>query len=122
VEIAFDPPLQTSLKNYDIEQLAFIHQVIPTLPPNYEIRASVDVVKNVLNSETLPKQYLVKVTFTGGIKSNKREAEYILDLNVFNGILETHTRSLTDLTKAVEKISDTLDDFAENARDSMKPF
>jgi hypothetical protein len=64
----------------------------------------------------------VKVTFTGGIKSNKREAEYILDLNVFNGILETHTRSLTDLTKAVEKISDTLDDFAENARDNMKPF
>ena len=122
VEIAFDPPLQTSLKNYDIEQLAFIHQVIPTLPPNYEIRASVDVVKNVLNSVTLPKQYHVKVTFTGGIKSNKREAEYILDLNVFNGILETHTRSLTDLTKAVEKISNTLDDFAENARDSMKPF
>ena len=122
VKIAFEPPLQTSLKNYDIEQLAFIHQVIPTLPPDYEIRASVDVVKNVLNSETLPKQYRVKVTFTGGIKSNKLEAEYILDLNVFNGILETHTRSLTDLTKAVEKISDTLDDFAENARDSMKPF
>jgi hypothetical protein len=122
VEIAFDPPLQTSLKNYDIEQLAFIHQVIPTLPPDYEIRASVDVINNALKSETLPKQYRVKVTFTGGVKADPREAEYILDLNVFKGILETHTRSLTDLTKAVEKISDTLDDFAENARDSMKPF
>lgn len=39
VEIVFSPPLQTSLKNYDIENLAFIHQIIPTLPPEYEIRA-----------------------------------------------------------------------------------
>jgi hypothetical protein len=122
VEIAFNPPLQTSLKNYDIEQLAFIHQAIPTLPPEYEIRASVDVINNVLKSETLPRQYRVKVTYLGGIKSDKREAEYILDLNVFNGILETHTRSLTDMTKAVERISDTLDDLAKNTLDRMRPF
>ena len=55
VEVTFEPPLQTSLKNYDIEQLAFIHQVIPTLPPEYEIRASVDVIDNALKSVTLPK-------------------------------------------------------------------
>ena len=81
-----------------------------------------DVINNVLKSETLPKQYRVKVIYTGGIKSDKREAEYILDLNVFNGILETHTRSLTDLTKAVENISETLDELAKNASESMKPF
>ena len=118
VEVTFEPPLQTSLKNYDIEQLAFIHQVIPTLPPEYEIRASVDVIDNALKSVTLPKQYRVKVTYSGGIKAEKREAEYILDLNIFNGILETHTRSLTDLTKAVEKISDKLDELAKITRNS----
>ena len=118
VEVTFEPPLQTSLKNYDIEQLAFIHQVIPTLPPEYEIRASVDVIDNALKSVTLSKQYCVKVTYSGGIKAEKREAEYILDLNIFNGILETHTRSLTDLTKAVEKISDKLDELAKITRDS----
>ena len=118
VEVTFEPPLQTSLKNYDIEQLAFIHQVIPTLPPEYEIRASVDVIDNALKSVTLPKQYRVKVTYSGGIKAEKREAEYILDLNIFNGILETHTRSLTDLTKAVEKISDKLDELAKITNDS----
>ena len=118
VEVSFEPPLQTSLKNYDIEQLAFIHQVIPTLPPEYEIRASVDVIDNALKSVTLPKQYRVKVTYSGGIKAEKREAEYILDLNIFNGILETHTRSLTDLTKAVEKISDKLDELAKITRNS----
>ena len=122
VEVTFEPPLQTSLKNYDIDQLAFIHQPIPTLPPDYEIRASVDVIDNALKSETLPKQYRVKVFYCGGIKSDRREAEYILDLNVFEGILETHTRSMTDLTKAVEKISDTLDDLAKNSLDRMRPF
>lgn len=122
VEITFDPPLQTSLKNYKIEQLAFIHQVIPTLPPEYEIRASVDVIDNALKSESLPKQYRVKVSYLGGIKSSPREAEYILDLNVFKGILETHTRSLTDLTKAVEKISDTFEEYAKDSVDKMRPF
>lgn len=116
VEIVFDPQLQTSLKNYDIEQLAFIHQVIPTLPPEYEIRASVDVIDNALKSEVLPKQYRVKVTYSGGIKADQRVAEYILDLNIFKGILETHTRSMTDLTKAVENISDKIDDLAKNIR------
>ena len=122
VEIVFDPPLQTSLKNYDIEQLAFIHQVIPTLPPDYEIRAAVDVINNSVKSETLPKQYRVRVTYSGGIKTGMREAEYLLDLNVFKGILETHTRSLSDLTRAVEKISDKLDDLAKSSRDYNKPF
>jgi len=122
VEIVFDPPLQTSLKNYDIEQLAFIHQVIPTLPPDYEIRAAVDVINNSVKSETLPKQYRVRVTYSGGIKTGIREAEYLLDLNVFKGILETHTRSLSDLTRAVEKISDKLDDLAKSSRDYNKPF
>lgn len=122
VEIAFDPPLQTSLKNYHIEELAFIHQIIPTLPPEYEIRASVDVIDNAIKSETLPKQYRVRVTYSGGIKPDRRAAEYILDLNIFEGILETHTRSLTDLTKAVEKISDKIDDLARSTRDSIRPF
>jgi len=122
VEIAFNPPLQTSLKNYDIAQLAFIHQIIPTLPPEYEMRASVDVIDNVLKSETLPKQYRVKVSYTGGINANLRESEYLLDLNVFKGILETHTRSLTDLTLAVESISDKIDELAKSIHDSIKPF
>jgi len=112
VEIVFDPPLQSSLKNYDINNLAFLHRVIPTLPPDYEIRASVDVIENALEFENLPKQYRVSVSYTGGIKATRREAGYLLDLNIFQGILETHTRSLTDLSHAVEKISDKLDELS----------
>jgi len=122
VEIVFDPPLQSSLKNYDINNLAFLHRVIPTLPPDYEIRASVDVIENALEFENLPKQYRVSVSYTGGIKATRREAGYLLDLNIFQGILETHTRSLTDLSHAVEKISDKLDELSKTIRENTKPF
>lgn len=109
VNISFEPPLDTSLKNYDIQRLAFVHMPIPTFPPDYEIRASMDVLANRLRSDSLPRVYHVAVTFRGGIDNDLRTAEYILDLNVFSGILETHVRSLSDLTRAVENIPDSIE-------------
>ncbi|HBO34713.1 MAG TPA: hypothetical protein DD636_08305 [Anaerolineaceae bacterium] len=104
VQVVFEPPLKTSLKNYDLEGLTLIHQPIPAIPPGYELRTSIDRLETRLESETLPKVYKVTVTFTGGLSDIVRKLEYLLDLNVFHGILETHKSSLTDLTHAVEDI------------------
>ena len=108
VKVVFEPPLQTSLKNYDLEKLALIHQPIPAIPPGFELRTSLDRLETRLESDKLPKLYQVTVTFTGGLNNVVRKLEYILDLEVFHGILETHKSSLTDLTHAVEDISDHL--------------
>lgn len=108
VKVVFEPPLQTSLKNYDLEKLALIHQPIPAIPPGFELRTSIDRLETRLESDKLPKLYQVTVTFTGGLNNVVRKLEYILDLEVFHGILETHKSSLTDLTHAVEDISDHL--------------
>lgn len=108
VKVVFEPPLQTSLKNYDLEKLALIHQPIPAIPPGFELRTSIDRLETRLESDKLPKLYKVTVTFTGGLNNVVRKLEYILDLEVFHGILETHKSSLTDLTHAVEDISDHL--------------
>ncbi len=104
VKVVFEPPLQTSLKNYDLEGLAFIHQPIPAIPPGFELRTSIDRLETRMESETLPKVYKVTVSFTGGLNDAVRKLDYLLDLNVFHGILETHKSSLTDLTHAVEDI------------------
>ncbi|MCK9247129.1 MAG: hypothetical protein M0P11_09290 [Anaerolineaceae bacterium] len=104
VTVHFDPPLQTSLKNYAIEDLAMIHKPIPVIPPGYELRTSIDRLENRLSSDELPRQYRVTVSYTGGIKDTLRKFDYLLDINVFHGILETHISSLTDLTHAVEDI------------------
>lgn len=104
VKVVFEPPLQTSLKNYDLEGLTLIHQPIPAIPPGFELRTSIDRLETRLESDALPKIYKVTVTFTGGLNNAVRKLEYLLDLNVFHGILETHKSSLTDLTHAVEDI------------------
>ncbi len=113
VKISFDPPLKTSLKNYNIDQLALIHQPIPALPPGFEIRTSIDRLETRLNSDLLPKVYKVRVTCTGGLNDRIRQLEYILDLRMFHGILETHTSSMTDLTHAVEQISRSVEHLSD---------
>lgn len=109
VYVTFEPPLQTSLKNYDLKELALLHRPIPALPPGFELRTSLDRLETRLESETLPKLYKVTVTYTGGLSKVVRKLEYILDINMFHGILETHKSSLTDLTHVIEEIPHQLE-------------
>ncbi len=115
VRVIFEPPLQTSLKNYDLEELAFIHQPIPSIPPGFELRTSIDRLETRLESDSLPKLYKVTVTYTGGLSEVIRKIEYLLDLNVFHGILETHKSSLTDLTHVIEDIPRHLEQISDQA-------
>lgn len=108
IKINFDPPLQTSLKNYDLSKLSFIHQAIPAMPPGYELRTAFDRLESRLESDTLPKIYKVQVTYFGGLSQKLRQLEYLLDINTFQGILETHISSLSDLTHAVEEIPEEI--------------
>ena len=119
VKVVFDPPLQTSLKNYDLEQLSLIHQPIPAIPPGFELRTSIDRLETRLESETLPKLYKVTVTYTGGLNDLVRKLEYLLDLSVFHGILETHKSSLTDLTHVVEDIPRHLERISDRTEDLL---
>jgi hypothetical protein len=109
VRISFDPPLQTSLKNFDISKLSFIHQPIPTMPPGFELRTSFDRLENRLNSDTLPKTYKVRVSYFGGLQQKMRQLEFVLDLNTFQGILETHVSSLSDINRTLDAIPAKLD-------------
>lgn len=122
VKVVFEPPLQTSLKNYDLERLALIHQPIPAIPPGFELRTSIDRLETRLNSETLPKIYKVTVTYTGGLNAIVRKVEYLLDLNVYYGILETHVSSLTDLTHAVQDIARQLDHLSDRTEQLSDKF
>lgn len=53
------------------------------------------------------------MTCTGGLNDRIRQLEYILDLRMFHGILETHTSSMTDLTHAVEQISRSVEHLSD---------
>lgn len=109
IKITFDPPLQTSLKNYDISKLSFIHQAIPAMPPGYELRSAFDRLETRLISESLPKLYKVQVSYFGGLNQKLRRLEYVLDINTFQGILDTHASSFSDLNHTLEDIPVKLD-------------
>ena len=81
-----------------------IHQPIPAIPPGFELRTSIDRLETRLKSDSLPKLYKVTVTYTGGLNDAVRKIDYLLDLNMFHGILETHKSSLTDMTHVVQEI------------------
>lgn len=114
IKITFDPPFRTSLKNFDLGKLSFLHHEIPAMPPGYELRTSIDRLESRLASEILPKVYNVEVTYVGGLYKKLRKVNYVLDLHMFQGILETHTSSFTDLTNAVEEIPASIDHLNRN--------
>ena len=109
VSIHFDPPLRSSLDDYDLSDLAVLHQAIPSFPPNYEMRVAIDNIDSRLHSKEMPLIYHVRVTFNGGVDKTTRSSDFILDLHIFHGIMETHTRSMNDLTRAIEAIPERLE-------------
>ena len=104
IVIAFNPPLQSSLPNLDLSELSMLKRRIPSMPPEYEFRTAIDRLETRLESSELPKIYEVKVSYTGGLDNKAREIQYLLDLNVYRGMMETNLSSLSDLTHVVEEI------------------
>ncbi|MBP7213140.1 MAG: hypothetical protein KBA03_02795 [Anaerolineaceae bacterium] len=104
IVIAFNPPLQSSLSNLDLSELSMLKKRIPSMPPEYEFRTAIDRLETRLASDDLPKIYEVKVTYTGGLDNKVREIQYLLDLNVYRGMMESNISSLSDLTHVVEEI------------------
>ena len=104
IVIAFNPPLQSSLPNLDLSELSMLKKRIPSMPPEYEFRTAIDRLETRLETDDLPKIYEVKVTYTGGLDNKVREIQYLLDLNVYRGMMETNISSLSDLTHVVEEI------------------
>ena len=104
IVIAFNPPLKSSLPNLDLSELSMLKKRIPSMPPEYEFRTAIDRLETRLASDDLPKVYEVKVTYTGGLDNKVREIQYLLDLNVYQGMMESNISSLSDLTHVVEEI------------------
>lgn len=104
IVIAFNPPLQSSLPYLDLSELSMLNKRIPSMPPEYEFRTAIDRLETRLESSDLPKVYEVKVTYTGGLDNKAREIQYLLDLNVYRGMIETNISSLSDLTHVIEEI------------------
>ncbi|MCL4529719.1 MAG: hypothetical protein M1282_09910 [Chloroflexi bacterium] len=100
VKINFEPPLPTRYP--DLLQKVLPANGIPSIPPGYEIRTTVD--SFVANKQSNPMAFTVKVTYYGGIIDKLREDIYYLDLTLFRGIVTSLDTTPTKIETALQNI------------------
>lgn len=107
VKITFEPPLQASSKNLDVNR--FFETVKPIIPPRYRLVHGIDTWTSYLGAK-LPKLYQVRVTYSG--KENGREYDelHVLDIDSLAHRVKFGKKDIEDLVKEVEKIAKVLDD------------
>lgn len=101
VKVVFDPPLQTRYP--ELLQRVLPPDGIPSIPPNYEIKTTLD--SFVSYKQSSPMAFTVKVTYFGGLNNKPREDKYYLDLTLFHGIVYSKENKLPSETeKALQSI------------------
>jgi hypothetical protein len=102
VKLHFDPPL---LGNDISKQWKdfLTENIIPSMPPNYEIRTILGAFLDYLRPEC-PICYSVTVSYYGGVSTELRNSQYKLDLSPFRGIAFTQEYDTGDIVKRMEKL------------------
>jgi hypothetical protein len=124
VSLEFDPPLVNS-RGSRIDEMPFVVNGIPAMPPEYEIRHFIDLVHSFFGS-SLPLTYKVKIAYSGGLKSETRTTEQIIDLASWKHLQNVREKGVNELVNEVEKlvrksngIEQNLGNLAENVRSGI---
>jgi hypothetical protein len=109
VKLIFDPPLQTRYP--DLLDWVLPSEGIPSIPPGYEIRTTLD--NFVAYKKTGPMKFTVTVTYFGGINNNVREDSYHIDLMLFRGIVHSvENKPPSETEKALQKLQRSTESIA----------
>ena len=101
VKVLFDPPLQTKFP--DFLEKVLPPDGVPSIPPNYEIKTTLD--NFVTYKKSGPMAFDVIVRYSGGISNKLREDKYHLDLELFRGIVYSiETKPPSETAKAIQKL------------------
>jgi len=109
VKLEFDPQLKSSIK--PINEASFIKNGIGSMPPGYEILAILDG-PNYFMDISNPLIYKVKVSYSGGILSEPRFNEYVLDLTALK-LTPLGFKTMTNLVNKIEELTKSVNSIAE---------
>ena len=113
VKVIFDPPLQTRFP--DLLERVLPPDGIPSIPPGYEIRTTLD--SFVTYKKTGPMAFTVRVTYFGGISNEPKEDSYNLDLTLFQGIVYSiEKKPPTNTEKALQRIQSSTESIVGELR------
>jgi hypothetical protein len=110
VKVVFDPPLHTRFP--DLLNKVLPPDGIPSIPPGYEIKTTLD--NFVSYKKSKPMAFDVTVTYSGGISNKLREDKYHLDLELFRGIVySVENKPPSETAKAIEELNSSTESVVE---------
>ncbi len=110
VKVIFDPPLQTKFP--DLLNKVLPPDGIPSIPPGYEIKTTLDSFVTYKKSGLMA--FDVTVTYSGGISEKLREDKYHLDLELFRGIVySVENKPPSETAKAIKELNSSTESVVE---------
>jgi hypothetical protein len=106
IRLSFDPPLQSSHQNVNLADIPMIKDGVGSLVPGEKRVTFLDGFHSYFKEKTLPMKYVVKVSYFGGLHSDERHNEEILDIQAFEGLIYTQSKGLPELVRHVEKLTE----------------
>lgn len=127
VTFAVNPPLASTWPVFQEFQFEFLTRGTRSIPPGYEIRTFYDDTRTYFGRRQ-PFTYTVTVSYFGGLKSEKRISEQVLDLTPYHYQASPHEKDMDDLVKQVEMLNkiqsnivEALSDLTDTLKEIAKP-
>lgn len=114
IKINVEPELKSSRLAERIKDMSLIKNGLSSLPPGHEISTIFDVFQDYFSRNDFPLSYLVKITYTGGLRGELREHEQILDLSVYKDLIPDNEMKLDDLVNMLGKLVECDNKTGEN--------
>ena len=125
VKLHFDPPLATT-GQISINDMPMIKEGIASMPPGYELRTILGSSFEYFGNDQLPLKYSAKVSFFGGLRSEQRVVNQVLDLSMHKNLLYVRRKGIHELTQEIEglvkiqsKITKALEQIANIAHEGI---
>lgn len=104
VHIRFDPPIATTLDQYDLAGSVILQEGIPWMPPGRRIVALFDLSHQRLKSD-LPMRYDVTVQYSDARGKRQGPLNYVIDLSYLFGLQRLGEYGMHDAAKALREMA-----------------
>lgn len=102
VKLKFTPQLKSSFKS-DLGSNLWANEGLGSMPPGKEIRTFFDFSHSLFGNDDIPKSYMVKVDYSGGIEATGYSDTQAMDLNPYKHISSITRHTMHDLVKEVKE-------------------
>jgi hypothetical protein len=109
---AFDVKITLKPTTLTLDQIPFVRSTSPAIPPNYEIRAYVSMLKSYLDSGD-PLTIEAEVSYRGEAGESPTVVKHVLDLSIHKNRVSVSRKGIQDVAESLKTINKTLDAIAK---------